>query len=99
MKTLLVSLKRAWIDWAVCLVAVVTAASRKSPFMIVFFATTALLVATLGAHRTWRLMKTSQSDREGRATNTLDSKHWEVASKNGQRDGAYRQAVAEASAE
>ncbi|MFF5393437.1 hypothetical protein ACFY5H_34950 [Streptomyces sp. NPDC013012] len=68
MKTLLVSLKRAWIDWSVCLVMVVTAASRKSPFMIFFFAAMALIVAGLGAHKTWRLMRTAQSDRESRAT-------------------------------
>ncbi|MFI9122244.1 hypothetical protein ACIGW0_23040 [Streptomyces bikiniensis] len=68
MKALPVSLKRAWIDRSVRIVAVVTAASRKSAFMIAFFTVMALLVAAFGARKTWRPMRTSQSDRGGRAT-------------------------------
>ncbi|MFI7234527.1 hypothetical protein [Streptomyces cyaneofuscatus] len=59
MKTLPASLKRAWIDWAACLFMVVTAASCKSPFLIVFFAATALLAALFGVHKTWRTMRSN----------------------------------------
>ncbi|MFD3648664.1 hypothetical protein ACFWVT_09595 [Streptomyces cyaneofuscatus] len=59
MKLLLASLKRAWIDWAVCLAMVVIAASRKSPFLIVFFAAMAVLAALFGAHKTWRTMRST----------------------------------------
>ncbi|KOX16269.1 MULTISPECIES: hypothetical protein [unclassified Streptomyces] len=57
MKTLAASLKRAWIDWAVCLFMAVTAAGCKSPFFIVFFAATALLAGFTGARKTWRPMR------------------------------------------
>ncbi|MFF2536688.1 MULTISPECIES: hypothetical protein [Streptomyces] len=54
MKLLLTSLKRAWADWAVCLVMVVIAANRKSPFLFAFFVAMAVLAALFGAHRTWQ---------------------------------------------
>ncbi|MFI5723207.1 hypothetical protein [Streptomyces cyaneofuscatus] len=56
---LLASLKRAWIDWAVCLAMVVIAVGRKSPFLIVLFAAMALLAALFGAHKTWRAMRST----------------------------------------
>ncbi|MEU0355829.1 hypothetical protein [Streptomyces cyaneofuscatus] len=59
MKLLLTSLKRAWIDWAVCLVMVVIAAHRKSPFLFAFFVAMAVLAALFGAHRTWRAMRST----------------------------------------
>lgn len=38
MKALLTLLKRAWVDWAVCVLMAVTAVSCKSPFLVVPFA-------------------------------------------------------------
>ncbi|PVC96318.1 hypothetical protein DBP19_08260 [Streptomyces sp. CS090A] len=57
MKMLPASLRRAWIDWAVCLVMMVTAVRCQSPFLITFFAAMALLAALFGAHRTWRAIR------------------------------------------
>ncbi|MFF3993293.1 hypothetical protein ACFYX8_08270 [Streptomyces cyaneofuscatus] len=59
MKTLPASLKRAWTDWAACLVMVVTAVRCQSPFLIALFAAMALLAALFGVHRTWQTMRSA----------------------------------------
>lgn len=57
MTTLLASLKRAWIDWTVCVFTVVAAASCKSPFLTLPFAAVAFAAAIFGARKTWRTAK------------------------------------------
>lgn len=61
MKALLTLLKRAWVDWAVCVFMVVTAASCKSPFLVVPFAVVALAAAVFGAHKTWQPARPARS--------------------------------------
>ncbi|MFD7231182.1 hypothetical protein [Streptomyces sp. NPDC059881] len=54
-------LKRTWVDWAVFLWMVVTAARSKSPFLVVFFSVTALAAAVIGGRKIWRLVRPAGS--------------------------------------
>ncbi len=50
-------LKRTWVDWAVFVYVVVTAARCKSPFLVVFFTLVALVAAVVAVLKTRRLMR------------------------------------------
>ncbi|MFE5513077.1 hypothetical protein ACFQ9J_21335 [Streptomyces sp. NPDC056529] len=55
-----VVLKQAWIDWAVLICMIVTAARCRSPFTMVLFTGAALAVAVIAARKTWQVLRTLQ---------------------------------------
>ncbi|MFB7031310.1 MULTISPECIES: hypothetical protein [unclassified Streptomyces] len=60
MNKLSVVLKQAWIDWAVLICMVVTAARCRSPFLVVLFTAVALAVAVIATRKTWQILRTLQ---------------------------------------
>jgi hypothetical protein len=52
-----VLLKRTWVDWAVLVFMVVSAARCKSPFLVAFFTITACAAAVAGVRKTWQLVR------------------------------------------
>ncbi len=50
-------LKRTWVDWAVVVYMVVTAARCESPFMIALCTVVAVVAAVVGARTTWQLVR------------------------------------------